>query len=332
MLRVATSAVHDWRMPRDTLPRRMASSSGVAAIDLSPDGTLVASVHGDGTLKVRRRADGSTLSEQRWQSGVLKDVAFSPNGQHLAVSAAEQAGVMLFDANTWDRTALGGRNHYPRLAWLDDGQLLAAAYERTLERWTPQHGFQAMDAVTRSKPEDLELSTDGDAIVLLSTDGMIHRVARDGSVQRLSDHANADAIASGSSLVVVAERDALVVTTPFGGVLREPLLHGRPIDVAVAPDDEFIAVGHLDGYATLWTTRPLERVAELEGHRQRVSALAFDREGEFLVTGSWDGDLRFWSLDAVRQDPGPRPERGHPHLGRTEVLAARLGTTSTRSE
>ncbi|MEM7156624.1 MAG: serine/threonine-protein kinase [Myxococcota bacterium] len=333
VLRIAATSVQDWRLPSETLPRRMTSNSGIAAIDISPDGTLVASVHGDGTLRVRRRSDGHVVTHARWQDGVLKDAEFSPDGRHLAVSAAQHAGVSLFDTSTWQRAWLPGPHHYPRLAWLGDDQLLAMAYERVLERWTPDGRFARVESMARNKPEDFELANDGRSALLLSIDGMVQRIDRDGTVTRLADHPDAEAIASGRSVLVIAERDALVVTTPFGDVLRHDLDHGRPVDLAVSPGDEFIAVGHLDGHATLWRTRPLERLAELPGHRQRVSALAFDPAGSFVVTGSWDGDLRFWSLDAIRRDPGPRPGAWIPRVGRTEVLAsAELGTTSPRGE
>ena len=41
----------------------------------------------------------------------------------------------------------------------------------------------------------------------------------------------------------------------------------------------------------------------LTGHSGRVSALAFDPRDAWLVTGSWDGDLRQWSLAALDLDP-----------------------------
>nr|MCH9686860.1 hypothetical protein [Deltaproteobacteria bacterium] len=36
----------------------------------------------------------------------------------------------------------------------------------------------------------------------------------------------------------------------------------------------------------------------------RVSALAFDGSGRWLVTGNWDGDIRQWSMRSLDEPAG----------------------------
>lgn len=48
----------------------------------------------------------------------------------------------------------------------------------------------------------------------------------------------------------------------------------------------------------MWDTEQLEVVRVLEGHNEAVLALAVG--DTFLVSGSYDTSVRFWSLDTLR--------------------------------
>ena len=48
----------------------------------------------------------------------------------------------------------------------------------------------------------------------------------------------------------------------------------------------------------VWDTERLEVVRVLEGHNEAVLALAVG--DTFLVSGSYDTSVRFWSLDTLR--------------------------------
>jgi WD40 repeat protein len=65
--------------------------------------------------------------------------------------------------------------------------------------------------------------------------------------------------------------------------------------------EDLVAVGLLDGSVSLRRSSDLVEVAICPGHTGRTATLAF--EGDWLVSGSWDGDVRSWSLEALDPDP-----------------------------
>ena len=45
----------------------------------------------------------------------------------------------------------------------------------------------------------------------------------------------------------------------------------------------------------------------LEGHTQRINALAFSPDGGTLMSGSWDGTVLLWELTPTERDPSLMP-------------------------
>jgi WD40 repeat protein len=48
----------------------------------------------------------------------------------------------------------------------------------------------------------------------------------------------------------------------------------------------------------LWDLDTAERRADLIGHRERVTALAFTPDGKTLASGAWDRAVKLWSVAA----------------------------------
>jgi len=76
-----------------------------------------------------------------------------------------------------------------------------------------------------------------------------------------------------------------------------------PGNVAVfSPDSKLLALGRESGdlknktWIELWNTTTWEKVAIVEGHTGRISALAFSADGKFLVSGSEDTSALVWDV------------------------------------
>lgn len=102
---------------------------------------------------------------------------------------------------------------------------------------------------------------------------------------------------------LVATTDALQRIQPGGHVQAVPLGRAPPFDVQASADERSIAVGHADGSMSLWRGDLTGPVAVFPGHGARVASVAFEQEGRWLASSSWDGDVRRWSLDALEVDP-----------------------------
>jgi WD40 repeat protein len=127
---------------------------------------------------------------------------------------------------------------------------------------------------------------------------------------------------------------ACLVDLATGRVLRRyegqtSLLHG----IAVSPDGRLLLSGGASGKAVMWSVADGKKVAELDGHAVRFSkdgkrilvscrdlsvrllntadlrelrrfqghnsmaqGVAFSPDGNYALSGSWDGTLRLWKL------------------------------------
>ncbi len=79
---------------------------------------------------------------------------------------------------------------------------------------------------------------------------------------------------------------------------------------AYAPDGRLVATGGQERTIRLWNTATGRTVRILRGHTDDVTALAFSRDGRFLLSGSFDADetVRLWDVGHGRQ---VRVFRGH---------------------
>lgn len=63
---------------------------------------------------------------------------------------------------------------------------------------------------------------------------------------------------------------------------------------AFFPDGKRLAVGSDKGHIDIYDTATWELVDVLEGHKDRITSLAFSALGDQIVSGSWDGILLVW--------------------------------------
>lgn len=65
-----------------------------------------------------------------------------------------------------------------------------------------------------------------------------------------------------------------------------------------SPKDDTYAVGYADGSIRLWNSATASVEVTLNGHKRAVTAMAFDKEGVRLASGSMDTDLILWDVIA----------------------------------
>ncbi len=75
------------------------------------------------------------------------------------------------------------------------------------------------------------------------------------------------------------------------------------IDLAVAPGGQRVAVGLLSGELVLLDLGAEAVEAVLQGHTKRVSSVEWSPDGAWLVSGSWDGTVRYWDVTALDAPP-----------------------------
>lgn len=278
-LRLLGEHLETWRLPPDLRPSEIALGSGVSQVAVSPDGQRVAYALGTGEVGVRRAVDGAPIQRWQWQQAVAKAVAFSDDG--ALVASAMDGGWRRLAADGTVEAVTEHRSTLRRMGRLGDG-VWGLSYGRGIR-------LIARDTVTQVEGSFYEGSSspDGSLAVLLGEDGGAWRLD-DGGLTRIAvgqDLVAAD-ISDDGARVALATRQRVCIDDRC----VEP---GDAIyDLAL--DERFLAVGTLGGTIHLFDAADLSTRAILPGHSARVSTL--ELSPGWLVSGSWDGSLRFWDL------------------------------------
>jgi WD40 repeat protein len=123
-------------------------------------------------------------------------------------------------------------------------------------------------------------------------------------LERLFDEPGATAISSASDgrTIALAVPLGVVMRDAFTGeVLRFFAVMSSVSDVAIAPDGRRVAAGGADGTLWVWDADTGVLVAQLDAHRERISALKFSGDGRWLVSGGWDGLVRIYDTASLSQ-------------------------------
>jgi serine/threonine protein kinase len=107
------------------------------AVDLSPDGRLLALIMADQTVEVSETISGRTLCTYHGHQEPVNVVAWSPDSKYVASGSADTT-VQVWDAKTGKHifTYLGHTSHINVLAWSPDGKHVASASsDQTVHTW-----------------------------------------------------------------------------------------------------------------------------------------------------------------------------------------------------
>lgn len=237
----------------------------IQALDISPDGSLVATGAQDRTTRVWRLPGLEGVRELP-DEGFVGAVAFSPDGRRVA-TGGRGPEVVVWDTGSW---GIVGR--IPRsvasLDWAADRIVLAVQDSATVEVW--HASTYELESTFTGHIDDVHA-------VRLSNDG--NRVASGGK-----DHAILlwDS-ATGEELGVFAGHSGVVLTLAF------------------SPDGRMIASGASDKTTRIWEIETQEPVRQQGGHADRVTGVEFSPDGTTLATVGRDGALRHW--DVATGDP-----------------------------
>jgi WD40 repeat protein len=224
--------------------------------------------------------------------------------------------------NTMRSIRTGDGDSFPALS--PDGKILAEARAEG-----PIRGFGSADGVIRlwsvatgrerrvlkgheGYITQMAFSPDGKVLASVGRDGLVHLwdVARGKELRRLKGHVHA-------VFSVAFAPDGKTVASGCDGSLRLwDVATGREIwnldvfrveAVAFAPGGRALASG-CHTAVCLWDPATGKKLREMRGHEEKVTALAFSRDGQTLASGSLDRTIRLWD-PATGQERRPLP--GH---------------------
>jgi WD40 repeat protein len=252
----------------------------VRGLAFTPDETVLASAGGnasDFAIHLWDVVNNQSLGTLDGHTGIVWDVAFSPNGQYLA-SVSSDTTLKVWD---WRNKSIVFTQNYP-------GQVISVAF-----------------------------SPDGQSLAVGGVDGVKNQIAYAaiwtysvGSWQPLvkfPEYVNILALAyspRGGTLVGGGSSRNLQVWRASDGAPVYTLSHAHQVmDAAISPDGSTLVTATCmnvvnydctEGGVWLWNLPSGKLIQKLKDFPNEVERVAFTTDGSNLVAGSRDGTLRFY--------------------------------------
>lgn len=247
------------------------------SVDVSPDGTLVATGGGDGTVELREALGGNIVALLERHKSAVESLAFSPDGRQLF--SVDEGG----KAVVW--TLADDTGEHERTAEARD--FLSTSFAVKSGRWSP----------------------DGKTIAACGDISIDFREAEKfaaGSGEEVSFPRRITAMEyspNGSQIAWAARNTHVYVQAGAEGQPAELTGHVAPVQaIAWAPDGSFLVSGGEDGDLRVWTLKgTAASCLKLTGHVGTIRGLAISPDGKLIISGGFDNLVRVWDATTGEQ-------------------------------
>ena len=297
-----------------TVPEVYPVAVPITGLAFSPDGSEILA-SGYHELTGWKTADGSPTRRVRGVDERVHDLAYSPDGKWLATAGGDPGqygSVKLWavapdGALTPSRDLVESTDSAFAVAFSPDGSKLAAAgADRAVRIWEVATGVSL--AVIEDHADwifDIAFSPDGTRLATASRDktSKVFDVAKKEALATFPSHNEAVycvTLAPDGKSVVTGGGDAMVrVWNPDQDAKQSKAISGfnGPIfRLQFHPDGKRLFTCGSDKTVRIYEDYKLKTT--FSDHVDWVYGLALSPDGKTLASGSWDGEIRLWDLEA----------------------------------
>jgi len=295
-----------------------AHESAIYRAALSPDEARLATAGDDGTIRIVDLRGARVGPPLKRSALPLTDVAFSPDGKHVAsTSVGGEVAISQLDGRG-RRVALrlpGDPGAYPRSVEYDPAgrRLLVTVYGEDAIRLV---GVEGRSSVLAGHPgvRVARFSPHGDRVLSAGEDGQARIWDLAGnltaSMRHGSDIYDARFSPDGRFVATAGADGAIRLwSARTGGLVKELALDLQPLySVRFSTDGDHMVAGGADGVVRVVNVRGGSVLAELKGHSDRVYDAGFVGDGDALYSVGTDGTVRTWRLLKTEMLPAGEQE------------------------
>jgi WD40 repeat protein len=293
---------------------RLGHHESIGAIAFSPDGCLLASGSHDGMVRFWDRSTGASAQANLSVEGMVRLLAFSPNGAILASWAGGESIDQLYPIRLWDVSSgeellrLDGHKSRCRgLAFSPDGRTLASTGSDNVVRlWDIATGVERRNlSGSASYTQAVAFSPDGKSLAFAGDNGVFVCQAAGDQVQRgprSTGAAAADLAFSpdGKLLAVGFATEIILWDLAVGKVARE-LPQGCNTSGTLVFSADGRRLTAADGQSVrVWEAASGRELKQIGGYDARGRVMTLSPDGRTLATSDADS-VHLWDLSTGKE-------------------------------
>ncbi len=292
----------------------------VQALAISPNGEYLATGGNDNNITLW---DLNTAEKVRTFVGhkeAISDggLAFDPTGKWLA-SGSHDHTVYIWDVKTGNvvEHLTAHMDTVEKLVFSPDGNLLATASSDSTVRLWEQFKIKYSLQDHKDKVYALAFIADGKRLVSAGKDktlriwdtqsGIILRILQEpvGTINSIATYNNKIYTASTNKRI----RRWNANLSPDQKIIND--LIGKPVSVAITPENQYFAVGFTSGMLQLYELSTFKLLWQQQAHQKRITRLAFNSKGNILVSASFDRTAKLWQIETDKSLKQQKVFLGH---------------------
>ena len=295
----------------------------LSAIEISPDGALVAfqtgvstvrllDTRGDWRVRYTFEANAESTSSSRSLSRRLVSVKSVPavtflTDGHTVAGEVESGGIKLWDARTGEvKKAFAQDAETGSIAEISvTGDVLAEISGDEIVRiWNVATGGHVELPSTKGPAVAIAVSGNGQILAIAYSNQIVLFNAHDPKLQPIGAPIQGNVVCmtlsfDGKLLAGTTAQGDVQVWSREDGLVQKHFPAGFGVStLRFTPQSEVLAIGGKDGRVSLWNLQSGAMIFESKKHSATVNAIAFSADGKLMATGSDDRSAIIWEVGA----------------------------------
>jgi len=297
---------------RNYQPLTALETNHIHTLDVAPDGKSFAAATKEGFVWRCDMATGRPLAAPLVLDAAATGVAFSPDGQWLAVGGGRRHELQVWELSTGLPRFIELPRHdgvIRNASFSPEGnRLLTFSVDGTARIWDAVTGAAATPPLKHERDVYwAEFSPDGRLVATASLDSTARvwdattGIPITGPLRHLDNVRHAAFSPDSSRLATASTDNHARIWNARTGELLADLPHARIVNCArFSPDGRLVATACIDRTARIWDANNGQALTPPMRHDHFVDDARFSPDGTRLLTCSLDGTIRLWDVKTGR--------------------------------